>query len=709
MDTSLFFFINQNLQNTVFDSIMPFVTKHSYVLFAVAALPFIFKDWRKGILIVSLCLLGVAIGDGSSNVLKHIFERIRPCQALENVRLLVGCGGAFSMPSNHAVNAFAAAAIFSHFFRKSAIPMFLIAILVAFSRIYVGVHYPSDVIAGAVWGGVVAGAVLILHKWLSERFKEKPHTTILFISLLALTLFRYYYILTGPVDLSPDEAHYWEWSRRLALSYYSKGPAIAYLIAFTTRLMGDTVFAVRFFAPILLALCSVIIYKLALELFHSQKSAAAAAISFQIIPLFAAYGVLMTIDSPFIFFWTLSLYLFWKAVDRNALCVMRYASKEVSFNSVRGTQYSSLYYWFLLGITIGLGLLTKYTMVFFYVCAFLFFIFNKEQRRWLKRKEPYIAFIVSIIVFSPVIIWNAQHDWVTLKHTAGQAHIGGQWSAVSSQRLKDFFEFIGSQIGVITPLLFFVVIYGAVKDFRSRFTVHGSQSTDYAVRSTQHAARFLFFFWVPVLVFFLLKSVHGKVQANWAMFSYITAIIASAGFFLQKQTIKKGMKIFLIISLITAFLVTIISHYPQAVNLPVKQDPTSRLKGWREIGIKTGEVYNNMISSVSKKVFIFSDKYQIASELAFYVPDKPATYCVNLGSRMNQYDIWGGFDKLLGFDAIFITTDNGNFPEELKTAFDSFETGEFTVHRKDGKILRKYFIFKCYGFKGLSLRRPESY
>ncbi len=110
------------------------------------------------------------------------------------------------MPSNHAVNAFAAAAIFSHFFRKSAIPMFLIAILVAFSRIYVGVHYPSDVIAGAVWGGVVAGAVLILHKWSSERFKEKPHTTILFISLLALTLFRYYYILTGPVDLSPDEA-----------------------------------------------------------------------------------------------------------------------------------------------------------------------------------------------------------------------------------------------------------------------------------------------------------------------------------------------------------------------------------------------------------------------------------------------------------------------------------------------------------------------
>jgi undecaprenyl-diphosphatase len=731
MDTYLFFLINQSLQNPFFDLIMPFITQKPYVLFAIAAIPFIFfegsqgKDWRRSFFIIGLCLTGVALGDGSANVLKHVFERLRPCQELDGVRLLVGCGGAFSMPSNHTVNAFAAAAIFSHFFRKSAVPMFLIAVLVAFSRIYVGVHYPSDVLAGAVLGGVVAGAVLILHKWATERFKEKPHTTVLIISLLALSLFRYYYILTGPVDLSPDEAHYWEWSRRLDLSYYSKGPAIAYLIALTTRIMGDTVFAVRFFAPILLALCSVIIYKLTLELFPSSlplpclpdrqaqgegargRVACAAAITFQIIPLFSAYGVLMTIDSPFIFLWTLSLYLFWKAVSQGSGIRDQGLAKDSQTDPRPPTPDPWL--WSLLGITIGLGLLTKYTMAFFYVCAFLFMIFSKEHRLWFKRKEPYLAFIVSILIFSPVIIWNAQHDWVTLKHTAGQAHISSQWSAFSSQRAKDFFEFIGSQVGVLTPLLFFSVIYGAIK---SRVTSHKLQATSKDKNSslvTRHSSLFLFWFWAPVLVFFILKSLHAKVQANWAMFAYVTAIIASAGFFLDKQAIKKGMKIFLSISLITAFLVTIISHYPQALNLPVKQDPTSRLKGWREIGIKTGEVYNSMISSGSKKVFIFSDKYQVSSELAFYVPDKPVTYCVNLGSRMNQYDVWGGFDKLLGFDAIFVTTDNGNFPAELKGAFDSFEAEEFTVHRKDGEILRKYFIFKCYGFKGLSLKSIESY
>src|SRR4030066_1524377 len=142
----------------------------------------------------------------------------------------------------------------------------------------------------------------------------------------------------------------------LDLSYYSKGPLIAYIIAASTRLKGDTVFAVRFFAPIFLALSSIFIYKLAKELFpddgDDNKSACAAGLLLQITPLFAAYGILMTIDSPFIFFWTLSLYLFWKAIkDSDKLQVTSY--KLNNKNSLLVTRY-----WYLLGIAVGLGLLT---------------------------------------------------------------------------------------------------------------------------------------------------------------------------------------------------------------------------------------------------------------------------------------------------------------------------------------------------------------
>jgi 4-amino-4-deoxy-L-arabinose transferase-like glycosyltransferase len=103
-----------------------------------------------------------------------------------------------------------------------------------------------------------------------ERLKVKPYPIALLIFLLAVSLFRIYYIQYGPLDLSPDEAHYWEWSRRLDLSYYSKGPMIAYLIHLGTLLFGNTVLGVRFMAVIFSVSSSVFLYLLGKTLYEER-------------------------------------------------------------------------------------------------------------------------------------------------------------------------------------------------------------------------------------------------------------------------------------------------------------------------------------------------------------------------------------------------------------------------------------------------------
>jgi undecaprenyl-diphosphatase len=681
MDINIFFFINQGLQNSFFDMIMPFITSNAYIFFFIVIIPVFLKDRKKTLLVTFLCLVALAIGDASANLLKHAIERPRPCQGLagiesyrEGVRLLVGCGGSFSMPSSHAVNAFSIAATFSYFFRRTAIPMFLIASLVAFSRVYVGVHYLSDVIAGALWGGLIAVIIIMIYRRSSERFKNRPYSTVFFLSLAALTLFRYYYISSGPLDLSPDEALYWGWSRRLDLSYYSKGPMVAYLIAASTWVMGDSVFGVRFLAPLFLAMTSIIIYRFSLEIYHedrdAEKKASLAALLPQIIPLFATIGLLMTIDSPFIFLWTLSLFLFWRAV----------------YSRTASTQPSTML-WILLGITVGLGLLTKYTMALFYVCALLSMIFSKEGAALLRRKEPYISFILSLLVFSPVVIWNLDYDWVTLYHTAGHLNIKEGFNIST----KYFLDFLGSQAGVLTPLIFVLVIYGAVRGF---LTDRSSSIT-----------RILFWFWAPLLCFFIIKSFQGKVQANWAAAVYVAAFIASAGYLTSMQRIGRTI---LLTALTLSLVVTAVAHYPSVLKLPAKVDPTSRLRGWKELGLAADRAYKEMTANGDREVFVFSDKYQVSGELAFYMSGKPDTYCVNLGRRMNQFDIWGGINDHVGHDAVYVRMGDWYFPEELEEAFDRYER-ERVMIREKGRTLRVYVIFRCYGFKGVPDKEFEGY
>ncbi len=491
-----------------------------------------------------------------------------------------------------------------------------------------------------------------------------------FILLVFFTLFRILYIIYTPFTLSPDETHYWEWSRRLDLSYYSKGPMVAYVIAFFTALFGDTEFGVRAGAVFFSALTNILIFHLGRELFHSEKVGFYGALLSNITPIFSAGAILMTTDAPFVFFWTASIYAFKKAVDTERPL-----------------------WWYLTGIAIGLGFLSKYTMVLIYPCLLLYLAFSRD-RVWLGRKEPYIASLLSLLVSSPVIYWNLTHGLVTVRHTMGQVQVK-EGLTVS---LDSFLEFIGSQAGLITPIIFIGLAYGVVMCGKEGLT------------KKKRAPLIVFFTSAPLFGLFLAKSLHAKVQGNWAVASYITAFIGTSYVFarLYENSGIKPRRLLsalagsgLFIGVAASFLV----YFPWALKPFGVKDITSKapydkVSGWDELGERVGRMAGGR---EGKGLFIISDRYQITSELAFYVPGHPVTYNLYNGRRrMNQYDLWPGFEELTGFDAIYVKSGNVEAEPFVKEAFDRCERDVIFLERG-----RRYFsIFRCYNFHGIKV--PES-
>lgn len=165
LDKQIFTFINSGLANPVTDFLMPYITEFKVwlPLYIVGIFYLLFRFKIKGMYILIVLLLAVGLSDLiNAAILKEFFARVRPCRALDNVHLLVNCGGGLSFPSNHAVNNFAAATVLSSYFKRKRSVLFFFASLVSISRVFVGVHYPGDVIAGAIEGIIIGGLLVYL-------------------------------------------------------------------------------------------------------------------------------------------------------------------------------------------------------------------------------------------------------------------------------------------------------------------------------------------------------------------------------------------------------------------------------------------------------------------------------------------------------------------------------------------------------------------
>lgn len=477
---------------------------------------------------------------------------------------------------------------------------------------------------------------------ISTTRKLKEDYLALGIILLG-TILRLVIILSGELNLYTDEAQYWDWSRSLDFSYYSKGPLIAYYIWFWTKIFGPTELGVRFGAVFNVFWFQVILYwglKKICFLKGDKESYLPlwALLIVNSAPLFLVSGILMTTDNLLVLCYLiclLGLYFYF------------------SFEQKK--------YLLLIGIFFALGILAKYTMLIF---GPLSLILVYRQKPYLGKKLFFTLVLSGLVGLLPIFKWNLDHNFVGLKHVLYRGSLAGS-KAKEFFRLKNVPEFLGSQVGVLAPWWFVLFFLGSWRLSREK-----------SMKISLGERDFLLIFSLPVFFLFFLLSFHSKVEANWPALSYLTGIVIIA-FGVKRLSFRLQISL-----LVLSGFVFILFHSLPFLKLPDKIDILKRMRGYRDLGEKIVLLKKEHFRAPDK-VFLLSDSYGVTAELSFYVPGQKRAYCVNLGRKLNQYDIFGPPLDKIGFDAILVSKERfKKVPVEVLQMFTKVE-GPFTVETKN--------------------------
>ncbi|MGF1573867.1 MAG: ArnT family glycosyltransferase [Sumerlaeia bacterium] len=521
---------------------------------------------------------------------------------------------------------------------------------------------------------------------------EKQATKAFFAFLLLSVCFRLLYTAFGPLDLVEDEAYYWEWSRQLDWSYYSKGPMVAYLIALFTRTLGVSELGLRLPSILMGAGTLYTIFLLASSLCGSRVTGLLAAIILSCSPIFIAGSMLLTIDSPLFFFYTLACYFSWQACNGNRL-------RD----------------WVFAGIALGLGIMAKAAILFFVPSLLLFLAFSPKHRGLLKQKGPWVCIGVGMLFFAPQLIWNAQNDWVMFKDFLFKGGAGREipWSE------RNPFLFIGSQAGVLSPYIFWLVLAGIWHSWAKRKADEApAAASKHLAGLSPEAARFLLAFTFPILGFFFLLSFNVPINANWPIIGYLSGAIAGAAYLHSRlrtlilQGNRGALSRFrtiatagLMLGAVPSYGLFVTDVFHQ-VKLPNNGaiDPTNRLAEWVQFAEKVAAIRE--VYAAEGELFLSSKYYQETALMAFYLKDHPTTYCFEHRARKNQYYFLNDFTKVVGQNSLFIARRDKDL-RHVERAFDSVQpVTKLTIMRGKNAIL-EYDVYFCRNFHGWTYKEPQ--
>ncbi|HEX6867106.1 MAG TPA: glycosyltransferase family 39 protein [Caulobacteraceae bacterium] len=480
----------------------------------------------------------------------------------------------------------------------------------------------------------------------------------------ALTILRLAVLFMTPLELYPDEAQYWLWSRTLDFGYFSKPPMIAWLIAGTTTLGNEEAF-VRLAAPLLNALTALALFGVGQRLF-GWKTGLVACLVYSLMPgVQLASGVIST-DTPLLFFLSLALLAY------------------VTLQAQR-----SLGAAIALGVALGLAMLSKYAAAYAIGGIVLHLVLSREAREPWNLTRAFAAMISFGLVLAPNLMWNARHDFATVEHTASNAHwasdIGG---------LPELGGFLLSQLGVFGPVPFVALIGGAiVLAFRRRLTKE----------------EVLLLCWAaPPLLAVAAQAFISRANANWAASAYVAGSVLAAAW-LVRWNARRWLIGGLGLQALAAALFLIWVAFPKTADAMGASNSFKRARGWEQT---TRTIVERAKMEPGLTAVAVDDRF-LFNAAAYYGRDyfgkegPPLRMWVSSAHAQNQAEAEAPLTRELG-GRVLAASLEGTYRERMAADFRNAWTVEIIRVRLDPERVRRVELMIGDGFEPKARQQSPS-
>ncbi|MEL6361335.1 MAG: glycosyltransferase family 39 protein [Pseudomonadota bacterium] len=479
--------------------------------------------------------------------------------------------------------------------------------------------------------------------------------------IVGLSILRLIILMVTPLNLGLDETQYWYWAQTPSFGYYSKPPLIAWAIAATTTMFGNVEWATRLPALLFHMGTATFIFLTARHL-YDERAGFWAGITWILLPGVGLSSTLIATDAPMLFFFSAGLFLLLRRVPKGSL-----SGQSVSRASTSRDKHASIQEAALLGMVVGLGMMSKYAMVYFIIGLGLAYLLSPMIRRVWKPWHLAIMGVSAGIVMLPNILWNAQNDFQTLSHTADNA----DWNGTFGHPVE-LAAFIGGQFGVAGPIIFAMAIAAGLASVN---TAKG---------------RLLLAFILPALIIVSIQAFLSRAHANWAAASYPAAIVLISGWALtntKENWLKAGNG--LNGAALLVFMVALIN--PAIAHSIGLARPVSSLQGWDHHG-------EDVAKLAAQYDVVMSDDRDVIGGLLYYARRvDPTVIAWDSNNRIDHhYEAFFPFDPATHKRILFVSES----PEaaEVKGAFRQIIPLGTTRAKIEGGAPRELYLFSLEGF-----------